>query len=320
MGLLLQILILLVILLVILFYRPIKQFVLRKELKISIKKLEKLEASKFVNKKVPCLEPDDCVLEAIELFVSNYTNIIVVRSSGRARGIVTKKILLQAISQLDRESLEKMKIEKIMKKDFDYCSSSSTLGEVHKKLMNSKYDAVLVVNRDLYVGTIAYSDMLSLFRGIKFIIKNPPMIKNAIIGKINKISSRENLAGLIKNLVKNDSEYALILEGGKILGIVTLKDVVAAVNKDSDLNKCLVKDFMSRRVLTMNPGTSLYEAFETLLVREFNQIPVVEEGKVIGITDLKRIVGNYYNFLIDVQNSTEGELINSLRILSDRED
>jgi len=75
-----------------------------------------------------------------------------------------------------------------------------------------------------------------------------------------------------------------VVENGKLVGIVTLNDVAKA--KDA-----LVRDVMTREVITINPEESAFKAFRLMNERNVGRLPVVENGKLVGIvsrTDLVR--------------------------------
>jgi len=102
--------------------------------------------------------------------------------------------------------------------------------------------------------------------------------------------------------VKKEKDYALILDGKKIEGIVTLKDVLSQVNKGADLKKTSMKSIMSPRVVCFNPGTLLYEGMEMAVTRRFNQLPIVVEKELQGIVDLRSMVKVYYDYISEIQD------------------
>ncbi|AEA46615.1 CBS domain-containing protein [Archaeoglobus veneficus] len=75
-----------------------------------------------------------------------------------------------------------------------------------------------------------------------------------------------------------------VVEDGKLVGIVTLNDVAKA--KDA-----LVRDVMTREVVTIGPFDSAFKAFRLINEYRVGRLPVVEDGKLVGIvsrTDLVR--------------------------------
>lgn len=77
-----------------------------------------------------------------------------------------------------------------------------------------------------------------------------------------------------------------VVENGKLVGIVTLKDVANASAETP------VAEIMTKDVVTISPLSSAFEAFKLINERRIGRLPVVDdEYRVIGIvsrTDLMR--------------------------------
>lgn len=97
-------------------------------------------------------------------------------------------------------------------------------------------------------------------------------------------------------------------EDDRLAGILTQSDVVGEIlfpyfvrdlaDRDTELRviqpddyralarwagKVLVRDVMSRSPVTLNPGDDIFEAADTIVSRKVKSLPVVEDGKVVGI-------------------------------------
>ena len=75
-----------------------------------------------------------------------------------------------------------------------------------------------------------------------------------------------------------------VVENGKLVGIVTLKDVI---NADEDAR---VKDVMSKDVVTVSPETNAFDALKIMSERGIGRIPVVEDGRLVGIVSRSDVV------------------------------
>lgn len=76
-----------------------------------------------------------------------------------------------------------------------------------------------------------------------------------------------------------------VVENGKLVGIVTLKDVSNASAETP------VAEVMTKDVVTISPLSSAFEAFKLMNEKKIGRLPVVDGGRVIGIvsrTDLMR--------------------------------
>ena len=78
-----------------------------------------------------------------------------------------------------------------------------------------------------------------------------------------------------------------VIEDGKLVGIITLKDVI---NVDENVE---VRNVMSRDIVTISPNVSAFEALRLMSERGIGRVPVVENGKLVGIvsrSDLMKVV------------------------------
>ncbi|AGK61813.1 Zn-dependent protease [Archaeoglobus sulfaticallidus PM70-1] len=76
-----------------------------------------------------------------------------------------------------------------------------------------------------------------------------------------------------------------VVDDGDIVGIITLKDIMNASPDDE------VEKLMSRDVLMISPSANAIEALQLMNERNIGRLPVVENGKLVGIvsrTDLIR--------------------------------
>jgi|Deesub1362A_J573_1020465.scaffolds.fasta_scaffold00182_30 Zn-dependent protease len=76
-----------------------------------------------------------------------------------------------------------------------------------------------------------------------------------------------------------------VVEEGKLVGIVTLKDVSSA-SEDTPVSEIMTKD-----VVTISPLSSAFDAFKLMNERKIGRLPVVDGDRVVGIvsrTDLMR--------------------------------
>ncbi|HOJ87738.1 MAG TPA: CBS domain-containing protein [Pseudothermotoga sp.] len=97
------------------------------------------------------------------------------------------------------------------------------------------------------------------------------------IGEVNKIMERTGHNGLP------------IIEGNKLVGIVTKKAVDRAMNHG--LQNAPIKSIMSSKLIVVTPETPLNKVRQTMIENDIGRIPVVEHGVLVGIitrTDVMR--------------------------------
>jgi len=82
-----------------------------------------------------------------------------------------------------------------------------------------------------------------------------------------------------------------VVENGILVGMVTLEDVHRVSEMDRDAK--LVRDIMARNLIVVPPTAMLSEAFRLMSRYNVGRIPVVEEGRLLGIvtrTDVLKVM------------------------------
>ena len=76
----------------------------------------------------------------------------------------------------------------------------------------------------------------------------------------------------------------LVCESGRLTGIVTRKTLVReVVATGSDPRETLLRDIAEEPLFTIDADAELEEAFRELEERDFERVPVVEDGRLVGV-------------------------------------
>jgi CBS domain-containing protein len=76
----------------------------------------------------------------------------------------------------------------------------------------------------------------------------------------------------------------LVCESGRLTGIVTRKTLVReVVATGSDPSATLLRDIAEEPLSTIDADAELDEAFRELEERDFERVPVVEDGRLVGV-------------------------------------
>jgi CBS domain-containing protein len=80
---------------------------------------------------------------------------------------------------------------------------------------------------------------------------------------------------------------ALVLEGDRLAGIFTERDIVRALGEHFDAAGHPVSSWMTRNPSTISPGASAEEALEAMLHGGFRHLPVTDDQRVVGMLSLR---------------------------------
>ena len=81
-----------------------------------------------------------------------------------------------------------------------------------------------------------------------------------------------------------------VVDGMKLLGLITERDLVRAMANDVDLDQVTVSSFMSRDPDIFSPEFDVWEAAEWLAESGYRHLPVVEDGTLLGIISVRDLL------------------------------
>ncbi len=81
-----------------------------------------------------------------------------------------------------------------------------------------------------------------------------------------------------------------VVDGMKLLGLITERDLVRAMANGADLDQSTVSSFMSRDPDIFSPEFDVWEAAEWLAESGYRHLPVVEDGTLLGIISIRDLL------------------------------
>jgi len=83
----------------------------------------------------------------------------------------------------------------------------------------------------------------------------------------------------------------IVDDKGDIIGILTERDImVDAVAKGKSLKHILIENIMTKNVITISPDKKIEEAAEMMNENRIKRLPIVDDGKVLGIITASDII------------------------------
>ena len=105
------------------------------------------------------------------------------------------------------------------------------------------------------------------------------------------VSSGASLQDCAKIMAKNHVGALVIKDSHKSAGLITEQDIVRKViAKGINPVAKKVKDFMQRKLMTIKPNDDIYEALIKMRDSNIRHLPVVDNGKMVGLLTLKDIL------------------------------
>lgn len=98
----------------------------------------------------------------------------------------------------------------------------------------------------------------------------------------------DSFADVAQMMRANGISSVVVLDGKKLEGIVTERDIVNLVAAGGDPHTTTVEHGMTRRdLVTISPKADLTEAAEAMVSRNIRHLPVVEGEAVVGIVSIR---------------------------------
>jgi CBS domain-containing protein len=103
--------------------------------------------------------------------------------------------------------------------------------------------------------------------------------------------SDDTLADAARKMWNQQTGSLLVVEGEDLVGIVTERDVLKAVATRVPLDETRIAQVMTKDLITVGPGTSLREAARIMAEKWIRHLPVLDNGKLVGILSQRDLAG-----------------------------
>jgi CBS domain-containing protein len=104
------------------------------------------------------------------------------------------------------------------------------------------------------------------------------------------VTRSESVRAIAALLYQHRIGAVLVVEDGVILGIVSERDIVAALHVHEDVLGCTAGEVMTAPVHTAAPGTSVVAGLGVMTDRRIRHLPVVEDGRCLGLVSIGDLV------------------------------
>ena len=103
------------------------------------------------------------------------------------------------------------------------------------------------------------------------------------------IGSEDTLAKAIKIMNAGDLNCIVVTESGDAVGIITKTDIMRLVAEGVEVKTASLKDVMTSPLVTINHEAPIDDLMMLMEDKKIHHIPVMKEGKLVGIVDSQRI-------------------------------
>jgi CBS domain-containing protein len=109
-------------------------------------------------------------------------------------------------------------------------------------------------------------------------------------GAVVSVAPEDTLGEAAERMAEEGVGSAVVLDSGRLIGILTERDLLRAVAGRVHTSEARVREWMTVDPVTATEETSADEAMRTMLEQGFRHLPVIEEGRTIGVVSLRELM------------------------------
>ena len=109
-------------------------------------------------------------------------------------------------------------------------------------------------------------------------------------GAVVSVAPEDTLGEAAERMAEDGVGSAVVLDSGRLIGILTERDLLRAVAGRVHTSEARVREWMTVDPMTATEATSAEEAMRTMLEQGFRHLPVIEEGRTIGVVSLRELM------------------------------
>jgi predicted transcriptional regulator len=109
------------------------------------------------------------------------------------------------------------------------------------------------------------------------------IVREALVSDPRVVSADASAREAAELLTHPHVESALVTDGERLLGCVTLESIVAALARGVDLLSATVSEVCETDVTTVGPDMPLDEALHLMAESGLERLPVTEDGRLLGV-------------------------------------
>lgn len=101
--------------------------------------------------------------------------------------------------------------------------------------------------------------------------------------KVFTLSPRKKTINALNAMIRHDFGSVVISDRGKVVGIITERDIVRKITKSFDYLNQPLGETSSKPVISITPDAEVWKAFTLMLKKKIRRLPVVANNKLKGI-------------------------------------
>jgi len=238
----------------------------------------------------PCIEKDHSVYRAIRIIIDEQISGLPVVDNGQLVGFISDKDLLMFL--FGREFLYAT-VKDFMTAKVVTFDVSDSLSAVCNCLATNSFRRIPILFEGRPIGAISRADLIRFAAQRLFsptdaaagesLKKETLLAMDVMRGGVLTVRTETPMSEIAQLLAhKRVSALPVVDDYMNLLGIVSEKDVLASLFAPNG-TVLMARDLMTTDVVSFNIHDDLFEICDRLVREEFRRVPILDQGKLVGI-------------------------------------
>ncbi len=105
-----------------------------------------------------------------------------------------------------------------------------------------------------------------------------------------EVAPEDTLGEVAERMTAKNVGAVVVKDFGRLIGILTERDLLKAMAARVHTSEARVRQWMTPDPITAPTDMPLDEAAQIMIDHGFRHLPVVDEGQVVGVVSLRRVV------------------------------
>jgi CBS domain-containing protein len=103
------------------------------------------------------------------------------------------------------------------------------------------------------------------------------------------VAPEDTLGEAAQKMVERGVGSAVVMDYGRLIGILTERDLLRAVAARTHSSEARVREWMTSEPITASMDTTAEEAARTMLDNGFRHLPVIQGDRAVGIVSIRDV-------------------------------
>ena len=119
------------------------------------------------------------------------------------------------------------------------------------------------------------------------------------------VAPEDTLGEAAEKMAGRSVGAALVMDAGRLVGILTERDLLAAVAARVQTSAAPVREWMTEKPLTVPEAASIERAASIMVTRGFRHLPIVDGERTVGIVSLRDVVRSVVRVYPEYEDDAE---------------